>query len=79
VFGSQRPVFSTLWPALFASYLGGGYRVQALTPDRVLERPHPGLLLYERRGRGDYGSVARQVAIFLRHAPASDRPDLART
>lgn len=65
-FPSQTGVFITWWPSLFGAYLSGGYRVQALTPERVRERPHAGALLYERRRRGDYASVAERVAALLR-------------
>lgn len=62
---SQAHVFSTWWPAMFGAYLRGGYRYQDLWPSRVLERPHAGPLLYERRRLADYASVARRVKSFL--------------
>lgn len=67
-YASQAAVLSTWWPSLFWSYLRHGYQVQTLAPARVLARPHSGPLLYERRGRGDYLSVARRITQLFDHA-----------
>ncbi len=58
---SQLHVWSTLWPAMFASFLRHGFRYQDLDPARVLKRPHAGPLLYERMRRARYDEVAERV------------------
>jgi LmbE family N-acetylglucosaminyl deacetylase len=62
---SQAPVWSTLWPAMFASFARRGFAYQHLEPARVRERPHPGPLLYERRGRAAYADVRAGVDALL--------------
>jgi LmbE family N-acetylglucosaminyl deacetylase len=64
-FVSQAPVWSTLWPAMFAGFARHGFRYQPLRPERLRERPHPGPLLYERRGLGRYATTAAAVADLL--------------
>lgn len=54
---SQWKSWAGLWPTMFASYLRRGFCVQALAPARVLERPHLGRLLYERRFGVAYEAV----------------------
>lgn len=63
---SQAGVWSTLWPAAFLNYFRHGFRVQRLSRVEVSRRPHPGPLLYERRGGPDYATVADTVSAFLR-------------
>lgn len=65
---SQAGVWSTLWPAVFLSYLRRGFVVQRLSSAQVSRRPHPGPLLYERRGGPPYEAVAQKAATFLRSA-----------
>ena len=63
---SQAGVWSTLWPAMVWTYARDGYRYQTLAPARLAQRPHPGPLLYERRGKAQrYESVAEGVAALL--------------
>ena len=62
---SQAGVWSTLWPAMFATFALRGYGYQHLDPARVRERPHAGPLLYERRGRAAYADVRREVDALL--------------
>lgn len=66
---SQVRVWSTLWPATFLNYVRHGYRVQRLSKGEVSGRPHPGALLYERRGGPSYAMVAKAVSAFLHSAP----------
>lgn len=69
-FPSQAPVWSTLWPAMFARYARAGFRYQRLEPGRVRQRPHAGALLYERRGHADYAMIRQAADAFLdRTAP----------
>jgi hypothetical protein len=67
---SQAGVWSTLWPAMFWSYLKGGYRYQQLSRERVGKRPHGGALLYERRGYARFEDVVAAAAKLLE----PDRP-----
>jgi hypothetical protein len=63
-FPSQMPVWSTLWPAMFIGYARNGYGVQRLTRAVLAARPHPGSLLYERRGRGRYEDARAALDAF---------------
>jgi hypothetical protein len=75
-FPSQAGVFSTLWPLMFASFTAHGYRTQALTAERIGQRPHAGPLLYERRGKARYEDVAAAASRLLEsHRPAAAGAD----
>ncbi|HZZ30599.1 MAG TPA: PIG-L family deacetylase [Phenylobacterium sp.] len=54
-----------LWPAMFWTYWTRGFGVQRLAPARVLERPHPGPLLYERMFKVPYEEVRSAADTFL--------------
>lgn len=56
-FPSQWKSWAGLWPAMFLTFAGRGFGVQALEPERVRERPHLGRLLYERRFGVSYEAV----------------------
>lgn len=66
---SQAKTWLGLWPAMFWSYLWRGYGVQTLAAGRVLERPHAGVLLYERMFGRPYDEVRAAIDAFLRRAP----------
>ena len=56
-FPSQWKSWAGLWPAMFATFAVQGFATQTLDPARVLERPHLGRLLYERRFGVSYEQV----------------------
>lgn len=59
---SQWKTFSVLLPMLAMYYIrGGAHQSQRVLMSRLYERPHPGLLSYERWRRARYGEF-RQVA-----------------
>lgn len=64
-FPSQAPVWSTLWPHMFARFAMRGFCFQRLAPGRTGERPHPGPLLYERRGYADHRALREAADVFL--------------
>lgn len=47
-FPSQWRTWLGLWPAMFWTFARRGFAYQVLDPARTNERPHEGLLLYER-------------------------------
>jgi LmbE family N-acetylglucosaminyl deacetylase len=55
--GSQWKTWIGLWPMMFATFARRGFGYQALAPQRVRERPHPGPLLYERRFGVIYATI----------------------
>jgi hypothetical protein len=59
-----------LWPAMFWTYLRRGFGVQRLDPARLRERPHQGLLLYERIFKRPYADVRTAADAFLTPPPA---------
>lgn len=54
-----------LWPTMFWTYWRRGYGVQRLDPNRVRERPHAGILLYERMFKVGYDEVRAAADAFL--------------
>lgn len=64
-FPSQAKTWLALWPSMFMTFLlRGGFGYQALTTERVLERPHAGPLLYERMFKTPYAAVREQLDVF---------------
>ncbi len=63
---SQWKTFSVLLPMLAQSYaVKGRQETQDLSLSRLSMRPHPGPLLYERRGRATYESFRAAAVPFL--------------
>ena len=62
---SQAKTWIGLWPAMFWSFLRRGFGVQTLSPDRVLQRPHEGALLYERMFKRPHQEVRAAADAFL--------------
>ena len=54
-----------LWPTMFWTYLRYGFGSQRLDPARVRERPHAGVLLYERMFKVPYEEVRAAADAFL--------------
>jgi LmbE family N-acetylglucosaminyl deacetylase len=54
-----------LWPTMFWTYWTRGFGVQQLDPDRIRERPHEGVLLYERMFNVPYAEVRAEADAFL--------------
>jgi LmbE family N-acetylglucosaminyl deacetylase len=54
-----------LWPTMFWTYWTRGFGVQRLDPARVRERPHEGLLLYERMFNVPYAEIRSAADAFL--------------
>jgi LmbE family N-acetylglucosaminyl deacetylase len=54
-----------LWPTMFWTYWTRGFGVQRLGPARVRERPHDGVLLYERMFKVPYEDVRAAADAFL--------------
>ncbi|MFZ1962205.1 MAG: PIG-L family deacetylase [Roseiarcus sp.] len=64
---SQWKTFSVLLPMLALSYaVKGRQETQSLSLLRLSARPHPGPLLYERRGRATYDRFRAAADQFLR-------------
>jgi LmbE family N-acetylglucosaminyl deacetylase len=59
-----------LWPTMFLTYWTRGFGVQRLAPDRIRERPHEGVLLYERMFKVPYAEVRAAADGFLSRPPA---------
>ena len=59
-----------LWPAMFWTFATRGFGVQRLDAARLRERPHDGVLLYERMFRTPYAEVRAAADAFLTRAPA---------
>lgn len=63
---SQWKTWLGLFPFVFFRLLFGvGYSIQRVDLHRVRQRPHSGMLLYERRCAVDYDFLGKQVRIFL--------------
>ena len=56
-FPSQLYAWSGIWPAMFVGMAGRGFAWQALSAERVLARPHSGVLFYERMFKVPYAEV----------------------
>lgn len=72
-FPSQVRTWIGLWPMMFAGLALRGFGCQRLAPDRILERPHLGPLLYERMYGVSYETVraaADQALARAKPAPA---------
>ena len=54
-----------LWPSLFWTYARYRFGTQRLDPARVRERPHDGVLLYERMFKVPYAEVRAATDAFL--------------
>ncbi len=54
-----------LWPTMFWTYARHGFGVQRLDPARLRERPHAGVLLYERMFKVPYDEVRSAADAFL--------------
>lgn len=68
---SQWPVFAGLLPGLLRTLVCARPMVlQAVAPARVRQRPHPGALLYERRGRMRYADFHAAAAALLDRLPS---------
>jgi len=72
---SQATTWVGLWPTMFWTYARRGFCVQRMEHARVLERPHPGPLLYERRYKQPYEGVRAAADDFLARQPWLPRPD----
>jgi len=59
-----------LWPTMFWTYWTHGFGVQRLDATRLRERPHAGVLLYERMFKVPYEEVRAAADAFLNRAPA---------
>lgn len=66
VFPSQTWNWLGLWPAMFLTFAQrGGFADQALSPERVRERPHAGRLHYEWMFRTPYERVRERADALL--------------
>jgi LmbE family N-acetylglucosaminyl deacetylase len=72
-FPSQAYAWSGIWPAMVVGLARRGFGWQALEPGRVLERPHPGALFYERMFKVSYEEVRQSLDAAL-PAQAGVRP-----
>jgi len=54
-----------LWPTMFWTYARHGFGHQRLNPTRLGERPHAGILLYERMFKVPYADVRAAADMFL--------------
>ena len=73
---SQATTWAGLWPTMFWTYERQGFCVQRMDHARVLERPHAGPLLYERRYKQPYEGVRDAADAFLASRQAGlPRPD----
>jgi LmbE family N-acetylglucosaminyl deacetylase len=54
-----------LWPTMFWTYWTRGFGVQTLDPERLRDRPHEGVLLYERMFGVTYDEVRTAADSFL--------------
>lgn len=64
-FPSQAKTWLGLWPSMFMTFiLQRGFAYQALTPERVRQRPHAGPLLYERLFKTPYEQVRARLDAF---------------
>jgi LmbE family N-acetylglucosaminyl deacetylase len=68
-FASQR-AWLGLWPTMFWTYWRQGFGPQRLEPARLAERPHAGVLLYERQFRRPYEEVRAAADAFAAARPA---------
>jgi LmbE family N-acetylglucosaminyl deacetylase len=72
---SQATTWVGLWPTMFWTYARRGFCVQRMDHARVLERPHAGPLLYERRYKQPYECVRAAADDFLARQPGLPRAD----
>jgi LmbE family N-acetylglucosaminyl deacetylase len=70
-FPSQLYAWSGIWPAMFWSFARRGFGWQALAPGRTAERPHEGVLYYERAFRTPYAEVRAALDAFSRGSSAT--------
>lgn len=64
---SQRKVWAVLFPMMAYAYCTKGTQeTQGVSLARIATRPHPGPLLYERRGRARYEDFSAAANVFLR-------------
>jgi LmbE family N-acetylglucosaminyl deacetylase len=73
---SQAKTWIGLFPFMFFDLVVAGVqRLQPVAVERLMHRPHEGLLLYERRGFLGYEEFRDAVLPFLeRHFPAAAEP-----
>lgn len=65
-FPSQAKTWLGLWPNMFPSYmLASGFHTQRLEARRLHQRPHEGVLLYERMFGVPYETVRQHVDAYL--------------
>ncbi|WP_165837165.1 PIG-L deacetylase family protein [Phenylobacterium hankyongense] len=64
-FPSQTKTWLGLWPAMFFTYAKRGFGVQRLDPARIGQRPHAGVLFYERMFKVPYAEVRAAADAFL--------------
>jgi LmbE family N-acetylglucosaminyl deacetylase len=63
---SQSVTLAGLMPLIAADYvMAGTQKLQPVSLVRLRQRPHPGLLLYERRGRATYSEVHAAISGLL--------------
>lgn len=73
---SQAKTWVGLWPTMFWSYARRGFCFQRMDHARMLERPHAGPLLYERRYKRPYECVRAAADAFLSGCQSElPRPD----
>jgi LmbE family N-acetylglucosaminyl deacetylase len=70
-FPSQLYAWSGIWPAMAWGTLRRGCGWQALAPERVEARPHPGPLFYERMFKTPYEEVRAALDAALPARPVS--------
>jgi LmbE family N-acetylglucosaminyl deacetylase len=70
-FPSQLYAWSGIWPAMVLGLARRGFGWQSLAPGRVLERPHPGSLFYERMFGVSYQAVRAALDAGLPAQPAA--------
>ncbi|MBD8881286.1 PIG-L family deacetylase [Rhodanobacter sp. 7MK24] len=75
---SQWKTWLGLFPFVFFRLLfGGGYSIQRAHLQRLLQRPHAGPLLYERRCAIDYDCLGKKFRAFLNNTDSVDRSVLS--
>lgn len=67
---SQFQVWSGLFPSVLVHYLSKGVQtLQAVSPERPLQRPHPGQLQYERKGFFSWGRMEERLEGWRKKIP----------
>lgn len=69
---SQRKSWIGLFPFVLVHYLFSGTQaLQAIRPQRILERPHSGALYYEHRRFSTWSSLSEKVVVWLESRPSA--------